>query len=184
MTVTQELPWGGLEKLVFLGRKDKGFCTWNIKSHPKVSKVQFTKNEEIKSIRWGSDGKKLFCGLWYDRILDKGSVKMNYMRIKWPSRVAKQQQQLWWLTASLLVNIMSITAVVGEIKRTTLRTKHHCCVFLLGMIFLSENCNYMLPPLIGRCYHPSRFVCLSFHSSFISFESFLVFWSNCVCSAR
>lgn len=105
MTVTQELPWGGREKLVFLGRKDKGFCTWNIKSHPKVSKVQFTKNEEITSIRWGSDGKKLFCGLWYDRILDKGSVKMNYMRIKWPSRVAKQQQQLWWLTASLLVNI-------------------------------------------------------------------------------
>merc|ERR1740128_284155 len=34
------------------------------------------------------------------------------------------------------------------------------------MIFLSQNCNYMLPPLIGRCYHPSRFVCLSFHSSF------------------
>jgi len=110
---------------------------------------------------------KIFCGLWYDTILDKGSAKMNYMQKNWPSRLVKQQRQLGGDSKQMKMNRSQQRA------RGQAPLHHDCCV---GMIFLSQCCNYMLPLLIERCciiHHNSLSL---FHSSRFLIESFLVLW--------
>jgi len=108
---------------------------------------------------------KIFFGLWYDTILDKGSAKMNYMQKNWPSRLVKQQRQLGDDSKQMKTNKSQ------QRDRGQGPLHHNCCV---GMIFLSQCCSYMLPLLIERCCIIRHNSLSLFHSSRFSMESFFV----------
>jgi len=85
---------GRREKFTFLGRKEQGSVHEISNLILELVKFNLQKMRKLSP----SDKHptvKIFCGLWYDTILDKGSAKMNYMQ--------KNDLQDWWNNSDSLV---------------------------------------------------------------------------------